>query len=127
MLNEFGQEVPDSTPVVVRFRGRVISQFDQVRDFIRRELAQHRTGELETFEEANDFNVEDDPFPVPPEEYDQDTADADNEVLQAGDPRTSRTPQDNPDKPGVSNGGASSAAAVQAAAAPPAPSEPSAQ
>lgn len=95
-LNEFGQEVPDNEPVVIHIKGRIYSQFDQVRDFIRRELVQHRSGEVETFEEANDFDVHDDLFPVSPSEYTEDTEAADREVLERA---RARSPQDNKGKP----------------------------
>lgn len=92
MLNEFGQEVPDDTPVVIRFRGKVVTQFDQVRDFIRRELSANRVDAgAESFEEANDFDVDDDLFPLSPNEYTEDTEAADLETLRAGQPRS---PQD---------------------------------
>lgn len=91
MLNEFGQEIPDDTPVVIHFRGRTVSQFDQVREYIRSELSRQASGlGMETLEEANDFDVEDDLFPVSAHEYDRDTEEADLEALRRGDPRTSR-------------------------------------
>lgn len=84
MLNDKGQEIPDPTPVVIRIRGRVISEFDQVRAFIRNELSrQAGQADLETLEEANDFDVEDDLFPVSPHEYTADTEAADREALRA--------------------------------------------
>jgi len=122
-----GREIPDDTPVVIRIKGNVISQFDEVRAFIRRELREHQSGEIETFEEANDFDVEDDLFPVGAAEYAEDTEAADREVIAAGDPTQPRPPQVNSGKPEATTGGASSAPAVQAGAAPPAPSEPAAQ
>lgn len=120
MLNEKGQEVPDPTPIVVRFKSRVITEFDRVREFIQRELSESagRAG-AETFEEANDFDVEDDMFPVSPHEYAEDTERADREVLEAGDPRRRPPPQDASGKPVASTGGASSAPPVQGGAAPP--------
>jgi len=128
--NDFGQEIPDDTPVVIHIKGRTISQFDQVRAFIRRELAEHADGQLETFEDANDFDVEDDPFPVSAAEYTEDTEAADREVIEAEASRaaasTSRSSRQS-GQPEATNGGASSAPAVQAGAAPPAPSEPAAQ
>lgn len=112
MQNEFGQEVPDPTPVVIRFKGAVISQFDQVRAFIRNELAANRAGSgAESFEEANDFDVEDDLFPVGGHEYDEDTELADREVIQRGDPRV---------KPGA-GGVPPVSPPVAGGAAPPAP------
>lgn len=87
MLDDQGREIPDNTPIVVRFRGRVVSQFDQVRAYIRNELSRQAASlEMETFEDANDFDVEDDLFPVSPHEYSADTEVADREALAAGDP-----------------------------------------
>lgn len=106
-LNEQGQEVPDPTPVTIRFKGRAINQFDQVRQFIREELSRNQSARgRETFEEANDFDVEDDPFPVSPEEYNQDTEESDLETLLQGDPRK----KSNPVKPSAPAVGPSDAA-----------------
>lgn len=125
--NEFGQEIPDDTPVMIHIKGRTISQFDEVREFIRRELREHQTGEVETFEDANDFDVPDDLFPVSAAEYSEDTEAADREVIEAHQARQQQSTQGNPDLPGVSNGGASSAPGVQPGAASPGSSEPPAQ
>lgn len=99
MLDDEGREIPDNTPVVVRFRGRTISQFDQVRAYIRNELSRQAASlELETFEDANDFDVEDDLFPVSPHEYSADTEAADREALLAGDPSLkAKAPSGNPE------------------------------
>lgn len=113
-MNEFGQEVPNDEPVVIRFKGRCISQFDEVRAYIRRELSANRADAgAETFDEANDFEVDGDPFPVSAHEYEQDTEDADREVLHAGIPRQDKGASTAP------IGAATSAAGVQPAAAPP--------
>lgn len=83
-LNEFGQEVPDPTPVVIRVKNRRISQFSEVRDYIRRELSQQAENiGHETFEEANDFDVPDDPIILPdtPHEYSADQEDEDRENI----------------------------------------------
>lgn len=101
--NEFGQEIPDDTPVVIHIKGQTISQFDQVREFIRRELREHQTGEIETFEDANDFDVEDDLFPVSAAEYTEDTEAADREVIAAAQARPAAAPTEG--KPSVGTGG----------------------
>lgn len=91
MLDNEGREIPDNTPLVVRFRGRTISQFDQVRAYIRNELSRQAEAlEMESFEDANDFQVDDDLFPVSPHEYSEDTEAADREALLAGDPSRPR-------------------------------------
>lgn len=107
-LNDKGQEIPDDTPVVIRFKSRVITEFDRVREFISREMSEAaaRAGS-ETFEEANDFDVDDDMFPVSPHEYKEDTEQADLEVLKAGDPRKKREPKPKPPE-GKPSGGAGS-------------------
>lgn len=92
MQNEFGQEIPDDMPVVINIPGRgQIHDHDQIREYIHLYLSQAaRDAGEETFEEANDFDVEDDEFPVSPHEYREDTERADREVLEAGDPRVPR-------------------------------------
>lgn len=64
MLNERGHEVPDSTPMTLPIGFTPPpTMVEMIRMYIRRELsqaaAQHT--EAETFEEAEDFDVEDDP------------------------------------------------------------------
>lgn len=85
MLNEAGQEVPDPTPIVIHVRGRVISQFDDVRAFIRRELSMAASAaHLETFEESNDFDIPDDPIdPTTPHEYSADQEADDLDTLRS--------------------------------------------
>lgn len=116
-LTHDGAEIPDQEPIVIHFRGRVINQFDQVREFIRRELHQHRTGEIETIEEANDFDVDDDLFPVSPHEYDEETERSDHEVAALSRQKASSKAPAAPAASGV---------AVQAAPATPTTSEPEA-
>lgn len=105
-LDQEGREIPDDTPVVIRIKGNIISEYDQVRAFIRRELREQRTGEVETFEEANDFDVGEDLFPVGAAEYAEDTEAADREVMEAGDPSKLR-PLDAGVKQSVNSGNAS--------------------
>lgn len=60
MLDERGFEIPDNTPVSVPTRLKLPqSRVDQMRDFIRHELSlrAHADG-VETFDEANDLDVE---------------------------------------------------------------------
>lgn len=63
MLNEKGQEVPDPTPIEVplNFR-RPPSLTERIKSIIAHQLSQQaaETG-AETFEEANDFDVDEDP------------------------------------------------------------------
>lgn len=62
LLNERGHEVPDDTPVAmpVGFR-KPESLQDQIRRLVRNELSARAMDQgLETFEEADDFDVEDD-------------------------------------------------------------------
>ena len=61
--NEKGQEIPDPTPVEVplNFR-RPPSLNDRIRSMIAREMSQYASAQgAETFEEANDFEVDEDP------------------------------------------------------------------
>lgn len=82
MLNDKGQEVPDTTPVVIRMPSRIISQWDDVRSFIRRELsAGAAAAHVETFEEANDFDVDDDPPISSRWEYSADQEEEDRQVI----------------------------------------------
>lgn len=61
-LNDQGQEIPDPEPIAITVRNRKIQKFDDVRSFIRRELSEAAArGGFETIDEANDFDIEDDP------------------------------------------------------------------
>lgn len=78
MLNEKGHEVLDDTPIAVPLKIKARSQYDQIRQFIRQELsAQAQKVGVETFQEADDFDVGDDYDPRSPWEldFDQETAD----------------------------------------------------
>lgn len=77
-----GREVPNPNPIVIHLASGPVTDFDRVRELIRRELSieAERNGE-ETMEEANDFDVEDDMFPVSAHEYTEDTEKADIEAL----------------------------------------------
>lgn len=83
-LNEQGQEVPDDTPLFLEVPGlRPVTQIDDIQRMIREEFSRiARENELETFEDANDFDVEDDDFPVSPHEYTEDTQRADEEAFE---------------------------------------------
>lgn len=61
-----GREIPDPRPVAVPFDfGRPLSLHDQIKRFIRSELSQRAAAyERETFEEADDFDVDEDGDPV---------------------------------------------------------------
>lgn len=84
MLNEFGQEIPDDTPVVINLPGvGQVNMLDDVKKFIDIYMSQRAAAEgMETIEDANDFEVDDDLFPVSPHEYDKETELADLEALQ---------------------------------------------
>lgn len=73
-LNEFGQEVPDQEPIVIRVApNQFISQYDNVKAYIRQQLSQAaQQAELESFEEANDFDVADDLIPPTGHEFTED-------------------------------------------------------
>lgn len=64
--NSLGQEVPDPTPVSVPHGWqRPLSLHEEIKRFIRLELSRGAQAvELETFEEAEDFEVEEDPDPL---------------------------------------------------------------
>ncbi|AZL83034.1 hypothetical protein [Apis mellifera associated microvirus 47] len=124
MLDDQGREIPDDTPIVISIRGQRVSQFDQVRAYIRNELSRQAEGmQMETFEDANDFDVEDDMFPVSPHEYSKDTEEADREALQAELERQRRAKAASSGKPpsGNPDGGAGSEGSS------PSPSEPEVQ
>lgn len=91
-MNEDGQEVPNPNPIVIYLPGGPVSDFDRVREILRRELSLEAAArEQETFEDANDFEVDGDMFPVSPHEYDEDTEAADREALQAEVERQKRS------------------------------------
>lgn len=85
-LDENGREILDDTPIVINVRNKRISQFDDVRAFIRRELSDAaRSAGAETLEEANDFDIEDDPVDpnTPWEEWgDRDAEDRQREAVE---------------------------------------------
>lgn len=98
MLNDKGQEIPDDTPIVIHIKNRRIAKFDDVRAFIRAELsnAARMAGE-ETFEEANDFDIDGDPIdPSTPYEYSADQELADLETLRDYPKRSAPEPSPPP-------------------------------
>lgn len=61
-LNERGREVLDDTPVALPAKFKRQSWIDNMREFVRQELSRQAEGiEMESFEEADDFDVDDDP------------------------------------------------------------------
>lgn len=72
-LGDDGREYPDQTPIAIRVRNRVVTNFDDIRSIIRREVsaAAERQG-AESFEEANDFDVDDEPVEKSRWEYSAD-------------------------------------------------------
>lgn len=79
-LDENGHEVLDSTPVAATIKiAPRYNMFDRMRDMIRRELSEQAADKgLETWEEANDFDVGDDFDPSTPyeEQFDPETGDS---------------------------------------------------
>lgn len=62
-LDEAGREIPDDTPIVLRVKNRLVTNFDEIRAFMRRELSDFAQARgQETLDEANDFDIEDDPI-----------------------------------------------------------------
>lgn len=59
-LNEAGAETFDNEPLVLRVRGRVINDMDRIRSAIQNLRATEDGNAVETFEEADDFDVDDD-------------------------------------------------------------------
>lgn len=68
--DRFGREVPDQTPVEMPLgfkRPRPLNEV--VQELIRKEFSRQAEAQgQETFDEANDFDVDDDEFPVSPHE-----------------------------------------------------------
>lgn len=62
-LNQFGQEVLSSTPLAKPVRIRKMSEPDRFRSIVQGMLSDAVADRAETFEEANDFEIEEDPFP----------------------------------------------------------------
>lgn len=82
-LDEEGREVLDQTPITINVARRKISKFDDVRDFIRSELSKAATESgAETFDEANDFDIPDDPAMQSPWEYSADQEAEDLETIK---------------------------------------------
>lgn len=83
-LDDQGREIPDDTPIVVHLSSGPVGDFDRIRAMIREQLSlQAENQGMETLEEANDFDVDDDMFPVSPHEYAEGTEKADLEALHA--------------------------------------------
>jgi len=63
-LNALGQEVLDKMPMAKPVRIRKISETDKFRSIVQGMLSDHAADRgVETFEEANDFDIDEDPFP----------------------------------------------------------------
>lgn len=83
--DEFGREIPDQTPVELPLhfkRPKPLAQL--VQDLVRTELSKQASAQgQESFDEANDFYVEDEDFPVSPHEMldDEDFAIAEQNLL----------------------------------------------
>lgn len=84
-LDDHGREIPDDTPITINVARRKISKFDDVRDFIRSELSNaSRNAGAESFDEANDFDIPEDPAMNSPWEYSADQEAEDLEAIQRG-------------------------------------------
>lgn len=74
-FNDKGEEIMDPTPIAVPLRFKQRSYYDQMREMIRREMSQAAQDRgLESFEEADDFDIGDDYDPTTPyeEQFDPD-------------------------------------------------------
>lgn len=103
-MDEEGREIPNPNPIVILLPSGPVNDYDRVRELIRRELSleAERAGQ-ETMEEANDFDVDGDMFPVSPHEYTEDTEQADLEALAAEQERQKRSKaRGKPSKPAAS-------------------------
>lgn len=85
--DEEGRELPDDTPVEVplKFR-RAIPEHERIKEYVRTELSRQaaEVGD-ETFEEANDFDVDDDMFEVPHSVHQLTEADEDDMMVARRD------------------------------------------
>lgn len=97
-MDSEGREIPNPNPIVINLPGGPVTEYDRVRELIARELSMQAalSGE-ESFEDANDFEVEGDIFPVSPHEYSEDTELADREALAAEQERAAKAKK--PKKP----------------------------
>lgn len=69
MLNEKGQEMFNPKPMFVELEKPALSMKDQIRRIIKLELSEQVMAQGgESFEEANDFDVDEDPEPMSPYE-----------------------------------------------------------
>lgn len=123
-MDEQGREIPNPNPIVIYLPGGPVSDFDRVRELIRRELSieAERAG-MESIEDANDFDVDDDMFPVSPHEYAEETELADREALAVEQERQKRSSQDKKRKKPAPPVEDSSESDVQSDSAPPGGSE----
>ena len=65
IYNEFGFEVPDPVPVALPVGVRhEPSLVDIIKQYVRTQLVREVPGDPETWEEANDFDVDEDPDPL---------------------------------------------------------------
>lgn len=112
-FNAKGEELMDSTPVASTLRFKPKSEYQRIREIIMHELSTKAAeAELETFEEANDFDVGDDFDPTTPyeEQFDPDTGvsnfDFQEEIpIDQKKPKGKKTPDEESDKSDDSAGG----------------------
>lgn len=106
LQNEHGHELPDATPIappIGYVKHPTIAE--QIRDMVRSEQlrAAAMASGLETFEEADDFDIEDDPMPDAPYEANFDPP-ASSDFLRHGDqPPAPPSPPAPPPKPKKGN------------------------
>lgn len=82
-MDSEGREVPNPEPIVIYLPSGPVSDYDRVREMIKRELSIEAARDgMETEEEANDFDVEGDMFPVSAHEYTEATEAADREAFE---------------------------------------------
>lgn len=91
-LDDQGREVLDDTPIVLHLNTGPVGDFDRIRQMIKEQisLAAREEG-METLEEADDFDVDDDLFPVSPHEYSEGTEAADREAFELAGSRDAGT------------------------------------
>lgn len=81
-LDKNGAEILDQKPLAIPARIRKISETDKFRSIVQGMLSQHVADQgFETFEEANDFFIDDDFFPMSPHELTPELEDRFNDFV----------------------------------------------
>jgi hypothetical protein len=83
-LSEDGAEIPDPVPIVIHTRDGRLTDFDAVKSFMSTHLsAAADLAEMDTLEEANDFDVDDEiPLPETPYEIEADHYEEDRAAIR---------------------------------------------